>query len=97
MNQNNQETTEAAVVQPVAGSTTISLNGPTPEWARKFVRACTWITGIWAVLSISINLQDFGISAHTELLILKYAPAFTALVSGAARFLGVKPVDLTDK
>lgn len=65
-------------------------------WVRKIVRALTWITAIYAFLSIQINLTDFGVSIATENLILKYMAVFTGLVSVVARFLGVEPVRLED-
>jgi hypothetical protein len=65
---------------------------PTPEWLRRSVRACTWITGLYAIMSIQIDLTDFGVSIATENLILKYMAAFTTLISIVARFIGVKPV-----
>lgn len=92
--------TEAAVVTPVAGTTTVgtdALNYPTPEWARKAVRSLTWITAIWAIISLTLDLKDFGISEATETLIVKYSASFTGLVSLIARFIGVKPVSLTDR
>lgn len=65
-------------------------------WVRKIVRALTWITAIYAFLSIQINLTDFGVSIATENLILKYMAVFTGLVSVVARFLGVEPVKFED-
>lgn len=65
---------------------------PTPMWFRKIVRGATWITATYALLSIQVNLTDFGVSIVTENLILKYMAAFTGLISGVARFIGVKPV-----
>lgn len=75
-----------------AQKTVISLDTPTPMWVRKTVRALTWITAIYAFLSIQINLTDFGVSIPTENLILKYMAVFTGFVSVLARFLGVEPV-----
>lgn len=69
-----------------------SLTYPTPEWLRKTVRFCTWLTAIYAFLSIQVNLTDFGVSIATENLILKYMAVFSGLVSVVARFVGVKPV-----
>lgn len=72
--------------------TVASVNYPTPLWLRKIVRVCLWITGAYALLSIHVNFTDFGISVPTENLILKYMAAFSALVSGIARFVGEKPI-----
>lgn len=69
-----------------------SFDYPTPLWLRKIVRVCLWITGLYAVISINVNFTDFGISIPTENLILKYMAAFSATISGIARFIGEKPV-----
>lgn len=69
-----------------------SVEYPTPQWVRRFVRGCTWITGLYALLSIQVNLTDFGVSIPTENLILKYMAVFSFTVSVIARFIGVKPV-----
>jgi hypothetical protein len=76
----------------------VSLTSPTPMWVRKIVRFLTWITAIYAFLSIQVNLTDFGVSIAMENLILKYMAVFTGLVSVIARFLGVEPIRFdTDK
>lgn len=72
--------------------TVISVKYPTPLWFRKIVRIATWVTAVYAFLSIQIDLTDFGISLKAENLILKYMAVFSGLVSVIARFIGVKPI-----
>lgn len=75
--------------------TTISLNTPTPMWARKIVRGLTWITALWALLMVlGVDLKDFGVSDAVNLLVLKYMAILTGGSSTIARFIGVEPVKL---
>lgn len=95
----SQPIVEAAVEQPVSGKVTVgfdALGSPTPLFVRKTVRALTWITAIWAIISLTIDLKDFGVSEATETLIVKYSASFTGLISLIARFIGVKPVNLSE-
>lgn len=97
---NTQPITDAVVEQPVSGAVSIginSLNSPTPVFVRTIVRSLTWITAIWAIISLSVDFTDFGMSEATETLIVKYSASFTGLVSVLARFVGVKPVNLTER
>lgn len=94
-----EQTTDAAVVIPIEGTTKVGAQGlqyPTPEWVRRIVRSLTWITAIWAIISLTLDLKDFGISEATETLIVKYSASFTGLISLIARFIGVKPVNFTE-
>lgn len=91
-------TTEASIDVPVTGTTAFGAAGlanPTPVWAKRIVRALTWITGIWAVVGLQIDLSDFGVSDKAEILILKYMAVLSFLASLAARFTGIKPPDLS--
>lgn len=81
-------------MQDVKEKVVVSLDTPTPMGVRKIVRALTWITAIYAIVSINVNFTDFGMSVATENLVLKYMATFTGLISMIARFLGVEPVKL---
>lgn len=81
----------AEETKTVAGSE--GMKYPTPTWFRTIIRACLWITGLYALVSIQINFTDFGISIATENLILKYMAVFSTLVSVVGRFIGEKPID----
>lgn len=72
-----------------------SMQYPTPQWFRVFIRTCLWITGLYALVSIQINFTDFGVSIATENLILKYMAVFSTLVSVIGRFIGEKPIDFS--
>lgn len=75
--------------------TTISLQHPTPTWAKYIVRTLLWITGIYAMLTLSgFDLTDFGVNDHIDGLITKYMVIATSLSSVIARFIGVEPVKL---
>lgn len=76
--------------------TVISLTAPTPNWVRVVVRGITWITAIWALLALFVDLRDFGVPDATANLILKYMSGLTGAISVIARFVGVKPVSLAE-
>lgn len=86
-----------STTMPGETKTVLSLNAPTPNWVRVFVRACTWITAIWALLALFVDLRDFGVPELTASLILKYMSGLTGMFSVIARFIGIKPIAFNDQ
>jgi len=85
---------EAEVTQIVQGTTKVGLaqlDNPTPKWLKIVTRTLLYITTGFGLFTMAVNLQDFGVSEHTQFLIMKSAGALTAFSSILSRFTGIEP------
>lgn len=75
--------------------TTISLKHPTPNWVRIIIRTIGWTGGIFAfLLTIGLDLQDFGVPEALNFKILKYMSMAYLAASAIGRMIGVEPVKI---